>query len=337
MASPLPGRSFDPEMRSALIQLLLAVGVSSQKFPNALNASQIDISCFPSKYQVQWKINDPVIVLVSDEWWPAAVTAINYNISTSEDVNSDASDIKPSWFQVRWSSGVPPGTSNEMAVGIDVVQKNDILDCFLLRGLCHSPMATGTSCACGWAEAGVCSKDTVWSPDALFSLLHLACRIDSDHLPSWTSQVTTMLEQQGFSRIFWSANISITAILLFTNFVLICFFIYTKKFARPIRLRRNSGRTATVAVRGSRARRPADRPHTAAREPATPAARAARLERPLGGQGVLGVRRRADSAGGDSASNGDHRRCGAGEVLACPTPRRLLPRLARAWAEQGSK
>ena len=125
-------------MRSALIQLLLAVGVSSQKFPNALNASQIDISCFPSKYQVQWQINDPVIVLVSDEWWPAAVTAINYNISTSEDVNSDASDIKPSWFQVRWSSGVPPGTSNEMAVGIDVVQKNDILDCFLLRGLCHS-------------------------------------------------------------------------------------------------------------------------------------------------------------------------------------------------------
>ena len=105
-----------------------------------------------------------------------------------------------------------------------------------------------------------------------------------------------------------------------------------QNFARPIRLRRNSGRTATVAVRGSRARRPADRPHTAAREPATPAARAARLERPLGGQGVLGVRRRADSAGGDSASNGDHRRCGAGEVLACPTPRRLLPRLARARA-----
>ena len=204
MASPLPGRSFDPEMRSALIQLLLAVGVSSQKFPNALNASQIDISCFPSKYQVQWKINDPVIVLVSDEWWPAAVTAINYNISTSEDVNSDASDIIPSWFQVRLSSGVPPGASNEMAVGIDVVQKNDILDCFLLRGLCHSPMATGTSCACGWAEAGVCSKDTVWSPDALFSLVHLACRIDSDHLPSWTSQVTTMLEQQGFSDGFFS-------------------------------------------------------------------------------------------------------------------------------------
>ena len=115
-------------------------------------------------------------------------------------------------------------------------------DCAIRPG--ESPMATGTRCACGWAEAGVCSKDTVWSPDALFSLLQLACRIDSDHLPSWTSQVTTMLEQQGFSRIFWSANISITAILLFTNFVLICFFIYTKCQARILRGRFGLGAIA---------------------------------------------------------------------------------------------
>ena len=191
-----------------LALLLFLVGSSSQKVPNA---SQIDVGCFPLKYRVVWQVNDPVIVFFSDTWWKATVSAIDVN-------TSDASDV--SKFQVRWSSDVPSGASNETAVDMALVQKNDILDCFLLRGQClpYTQTATGISCACGWTEEGVCSKDNVWSPDALFSLLQLACAVsyNPQQQPSWASQVASMLEQQGFtdapfSRLSLASNCTVGA------------------------------------------------------------------------------------------------------------------------------
>jgi hypothetical protein len=115
---------------------------------------------------VSFNVLDPAIALASNgEWWKATVVAIN------GDTSRTALSAIPKSYMIKWCSGIPSGSSSEVNVTGSQLRKNDIVDCFSLRGACKSYKTgdPGTYCACGWTQDGgnVCGSNANWDSGEL--------------------------------------------------------------------------------------------------------------------------------------------------------------------------
>ena len=165
-----------------------------------LDASGIAANCMLSGTLVSFNVLDPAIVLAdNEEWWKATVVAINRDPSAGA-ANWSTSSAIPKSYRIKWCSEIPPGSSSEVNVTVSKIRKNDIVDCFALRGECKKYKAgdRGTFCACGWTQDGgnVCAKDANWDSG---ELSQVSCG-SAAQLPL-KSESERMIAQQGKSFI----------------------------------------------------------------------------------------------------------------------------------------
>ena len=135
------------------------------------DASGIAANCMLSGSLVSFNVLDPVIASVNNgEWWKAIIVEINREPPTSP-TNWTVSSAIPKSFRIKWCSGIPSGSSSEVNLTASQLRKNDIVDCFAMKGTCdpYKSGNRGTYCACGWSQDGgnVCAKGANWDSGEL--------------------------------------------------------------------------------------------------------------------------------------------------------------------------